>query len=173
MALAGTATEPERAIFSADQKEIQEHEFVAQTLQDSLTPLGMIRRHQRDILSLGSLIHFHTAIDVELYQSHRPDDLIRHLHPTPALGSLPRTPETQSTLAEWRQRLGAPTSFGAPFGLYHKGQLDLLVGIRMVAYADGELSLPAGCGIIEASRLTSEWRELALKRNAVRQFFGL
>jgi menaquinone-specific isochorismate synthase len=29
--------------------------------------------------------------------------------------------------------------------------------------------LPAGCGVIEASRLVSEWRELRLKREAVKQ----
>jgi menaquinone-specific isochorismate synthase len=30
--------------------------------------------------------------------------------------------------------------------------------------------LPAGCGIIEASRLVNEWRELRLKREAVKRF---
>ncbi len=173
MALAGTATEGERSIFSVDEKEIQEHEFVAQTLLDSLSPLGMTRRHQRSILSLGSLIHFHTAIDVELYQSHRPDDLIKHLHPTPALGSLPSTPDTMAQLIEWRNSLGCPSYFGAPFGLYHRGRLDLLVGIRMIGYDQGTLVLPSGCGVIEASRLTNEWRELALKRDSVRKFFAL
>ncbi len=173
MALAGTATESERAVFSVDQKEIQEHEFVANTLQETLLPLGMTRRHQRSILSLGELIHFHTRIDVELYNSHRPDDLIKHLHPTPALGSLPRTTETMAQLDKWRQDLGCPAYFGSPFGVYHQGKLDLLVAIRTLGYESGELILPSGCGIIEASRLTSEWRELNLKRKSVKRFFGL
>lgn len=173
MALAGTAKEEEREVFTFDQKEIQEHEFVAQNLLDTLTPLGMTRKHERNVLSLGSLIHFHTAIDVELYQSHQADDLIKQLHPTPALGPLPRTPETMANLHKWRNQLKCPSCFGAPFGLYHEGKLDLLVAIRMLAYEKGTLLLPSGCGIIEASRLTNEWRELKLKRAAVKKYFGL
>jgi len=173
MALAGTATESERSVFSVDEKEIQEHEFVAQPLQDTLSPLGMTRRHQRSILSLGSLIHFHTAIDVELYHSHHPDDLIKRLHPTPALGSLPRTPEAMEQLFEWRSRLGCPSYFGAPFGVYHKGHLDLLVSIRLIGYGGEGVIIPSGCGVIEASRLTSEWRELALKRASVKKLLNL
>lgn len=172
MALAGTAQQEERAVFNFDQKEIQEHEFVAQTLLDRLTPLGMIKRDRRKVLDLGSLIHFHTAIEVELYQSHEPDYLIRHLHPTPALGPLPRTPETMQQLIAWRRQLGCPAYFGAPFGLYHQGHLDLLVAIRMLAYEAGLIMTPAGCGIIEASRLTNEWRELKLKRISVQNFLG-
>ena len=173
MALAGTATEAERAVFTVDEKEIREHEFVAQTLLEVLTPLGMTRRHARDIISLGHLIHFHTAVDVELYRSHRPDDLIRHMHPTPALGPLPRTDESMMQLMSWRARMGCPSSFGAPFGLYHQGRLELLVAIRMLAYENSQLVLPAGCGVIEPSRLTNEWRELERKRSSVKAFFAL
>ena len=31
----------------------------------------------------------------------------------------------------------------------------------------------AGCGVIEASRLVNEWRELRLKREAVKRFLDL
>ena len=173
MALAGTATPAEREVFCVDQKEIQEHEFVAETLLDSLTPLGMIRRHDRKIHQVGSLIHFLTEIEVELYQSHNPDDLIKHFHPTPALGPLPRTSETLEQLYGWRNSLDTPAYFGAPFGLYHEGHLDLLVAIRMSSYQNKTLQIPAGCGTIEASRLTNEWRELSLKRNSVKKLLKI
>ncbi len=173
MALAGTARKEEADIFNNDLKEIQEHEFVAQTLLDSLTPLGMTVKHERTIHPVGSLIHFHTRIDVELYNSHNLEDLIRHLHPTPALGPLPRTEENLSDLSQWRNQLGCPTHFGAPFGLYHKGEFNLLVAIRMISFDGSQLQIPAGCGIIEASRPTNEWRELELKRSSVKDLFNL
>ncbi len=173
MALAGTARNDERDVFAFDEKEIQEHEFVADTLSKKLTPLGMTKRHARRILDIGSLIHFHTAIDVELYKSHNPDDLIHHLHPTPALGPLPRSTQTMEQLISWRENLECPESFGAPFGLYHEGRLRLLVAIRMVSYENGMLKIPSGCGIIEASRLTNEWRELELKRQSVKKLFRI
>lgn len=173
MALAGTARQDERMVFALDEKEIREHEFVAQSLISKLSDLGMVIRRERDILDLGRLIHFQTLIKVELYQYEEIRTLIERLHPTPALGSLPRTAETLDQLREWRERLACPSFFGAPFGLWRDGDFEALVAIRMVAWKGEEFFLPSGCGVIRESRLTNEWRELALKRSAVRDlFFG-
>ena len=95
---------------------------------------------------------------------------MRKLHPTPALGPLPRTASTLSQLLSWRARLGCPESFGAPFGVWENGNFRSIVAIRGVWWQDLLLQIPAGCGIIEASRLVNEWRELRLKREAVKAF---
>ncbi len=173
MALAGTARAEDQAIFTVDQKEIQEHEFVAQTLLDTLTPLGMTRRHARQVVNLGPIVHFQTLIDVELYRSMKPDEIIRALHPTPALGPLPRNLDNLAQLGMCRDALGCPEEFGAPFGIYHAGRLELLVAIRNLFYSSGELIIPSGCGVISESRLTNEWRELKIKRESVKRLFGL
>ena len=47
---------------------------------------------------------------------------------------------------------------------------DAIVAIRGIWWSGRQLSIPAGCGIIEASRLVNEWRELRLKREAVKRF---
>ena len=169
MALAGTARNEEAEIFAVDDKEIREHEFVAQTLIEKLSSLGMVRRKERDILDLGQLIHFRTLIEVELYQHEEIGKLITHLHPTPALGPLPRTTDTMAQLEKWRERLGCPSSFGAPFGLLQDGEFEALVAIRMVAWEGDQFQLPSGCGVIAESRLVNEWRELGLKRDSVRR----
>lgn len=172
MALAGTARKEERVLFSLDEKEIREHEFVAQTLIAKLSDLGMVIRDVRGILDLDQLVHFQTLIKVELYKHEEIKTLIHRLHPTPALGPLPRTPETMKMLSEWRDRLNCPAEFGAPFGLLRDGDFEALVAIRMISWKGDELQLPSGCGVIEESRLVNEWRELALKRDAVRKIFG-
>lgn len=172
MALAGTARSEERELFGVDEKEIREHEFVAQTLMAKLADFGMVRRKDREILDLGELIHFHTPIEVELYRPESADNLVRRLHPTPALGPLPRTSETLAALYDWRERLGCPRWFGAPFGLSMDGTFEALVGIRMTLWQGQEVQIPAGCGVIEPSRLVNEWRELRLKREAVKRVFG-
>ncbi|HVJ45302.1 MAG TPA: chorismate-binding protein, partial [Luteolibacter sp.] len=82
---------------------------------------------------------------------------------------LPRTKETLSLLLGWRERLGCPEEFGAPFGVWEKGVFDAVVAIRGIWWQEDEITLPAGCGVIEASRLVNEWRELRLKREAVKQ----
>lgn len=170
MALAGTARSDDRKVFAVDEKEIREHEYVAQTLVSKLLGLGDIQRSKREILNLGSIVHFLTQIRVDLHSPGNPDELIRKLHPTPALGPLPRTGETLGQLLDWRHRLGCPDHFGSPFGLWDHGKLHIVVAIRGIWWQDQKLLLPAGCGIIEASRLVNEWRELRLKRESVKQF---
>ena len=173
MALAGTARAEERDVLAVDEKEIREHEFVAQALVSKLGDLGSLERGERGIMSLGPIVHFHTPIAVTLNQEESPDALIRRLHPTPALGPLPRTSETMSDLLRWRHELGAPAEFGAPFGAVVDGEFQGIVAIRGIWWSGQELVLPAGCGVIEASRLVNEWRELRLKRTAVKERFGL
>ena len=76
-------------------------------------------------------------------------------------------------LVAWRNALGSPSEFGAPFGVSVDGVVEILVAIRMVAWRGHEIRIPSGCGVIEESRLVSEWRELRLKREAVCRLFGL
>lgn len=170
MALAGTARSEDREVFAVDEKEIREHEYVAQTLVSKLLDLGGIERGSREILELGSIVHFLTTIALDLHSPQTPEDLLRRLHPTPALGPLPRTEVTLSLLLDWRNRLDCPPQFGAPFGLKDQGRFDSVVAIRGIWWQGASLMLPAGCGIIEASRLVNEWRELRLKREAVKRF---
>jgi menaquinone-specific isochorismate synthase len=170
MALAGTARSEDRDVFAVDEKEIREHEFVARTLMEKLSRIGEVDRRPRETLNLGPIVHFHSPIRVLLHDDADPAALIRLFHPTPALGPLPRTPDTLARLDEWRTRLGAPAGFGAPFGAWHEGKFEAVVAIRAIWWDGRELRLPAGCGVIEASRLVNEWRELRLKREAVRRF---
>lgn len=173
MALAGTAKADEREVFAVDGKEIREHEFVAQTLVAKLSDIGKVTRAERSIMDLGQLVHFHTPIEVELFAERYVDELVRRLHPTPALGPLPRTEETMRMLVGWRERLDCPPCFGAPFGLLMDGVFTSVVAIRGVFWNGDVVSVPSGCGVIEASRLVNEWRELRLKREAVKAMLGI
>ena len=173
MALAGTARQDDEEVFGVDEKEIREHEYVAQTLVAKLLDLGSLERQERRILRLGSIVHFLTGISVALESPQDPKRLLRRLHPTPALGPLPRTDQTMAMLNEWRQRLSCPKEFGAPFGIWDHGEFEAVVAIRGLWWRGKEIALPAGCGLIEASRLVNEWRELRLKREAVKAFSPL
>ena len=173
MALAGTARSEEREILAVDEKEIREHEFVAQSLVAKLADLGALIRHERSILDLGPIVHFQTLIDVALEDGISVDALLRKLHPTPALGPLPRTKETMQLLLGWRQLLGCPAEFGAPFGLWFEDTFRAVVAIRGIWWENDRVMLPAGCGVIEPSRMVNEWRELRLKRDAVKSAIGI
>ncbi len=173
MALAGTARAEDATVFVFDEKEICEHEYVAQTLIDRLSDLGMVTKKERNVLNLGSLVHFHTPLEVFMYGDYSVEMLVKKLHPTPALGPHPRSEASMQELIRWRDELGCPAYFGAPFGVYHEGIFHSVVTIRGLHWQGNQIQVPSGCGVIEASRLVNEWQELALKRNAVKSMFGV
>lgn len=173
MALAGTAPVERVQPFSRNPKEIREHELVADYLVATLGGLGRVVRQPREIMHLGSIVHFKSDIRVELAHPLDVDELIHRLHPTPALGVLPRTPDNLAVLAAYRAKLGAPRRFGAPFGLWNAGVFHGVVGIRHICWRGDTVLLPSGCGVIAESDPLHEWRELALKRESVKRMFGL
>jgi len=174
MALAGTAPRHEMERFPGDDKEIREHELVADYLCDRLAPLGEVRRGKRTVLDLGSILHFQTNIQVKLTQpSPTLTEIVDLMHPTPALGACPRGLGALRKLSGYRQRLNAPTEFGAPFGLWYREKFRCLVAIRHVSWSGNEVCLPSGVGLVRGSRFDREWRELGLKRNSVKALLGV
>lgn len=173
MALAGTAPRHEVDDFPTDPKEIREHELVANYIEELLAPLGEVEREARTLLDLGSIVHFLTRLRVRLGESVDLGELVRRLHPTPALGACPRGDGALRQLVEYRRRLGVPEEFGAPFGGLHEGFFQVLVAIRNVSWSGRDVYLPSGVGLVEGSRFDREWRELALKRNSVKSLLGV
>jgi len=168
MALAGTARPSGDADFAGDVKEIEEHEIVADFLDAELKPLGAVERGSREISHAGGLTHFRTLFQVDLNGKRAGDEeQIRRLHPTPAVGCLPRDEAALARLMEYRRQLGAPDFFGAPFGFHRGEEFDCVVAIRGVSWEGTKVALPCGCGIVGASSFDHEWRELRQKRDAV------
>lgn len=171
MALAGTMPRAEAATMLQNPKLQREHELVVEMLRERLNALGDLEMEPRGLLHLGVMTHLCTRMSVRLDDPQRLDAcdaLIRLLHPTPALGIAPRTPETLAQLHEYRQRLGVPAMFGAPFGLHWPQGMLMLVAIRGLFWTRDEVMLPAGVGLVAGSDFESEWAELELKRSWVR-----
>jgi menaquinone-specific isochorismate synthase len=173
MALAGTAKPNGAESFVTDSKEIEEHEIVACFLDETLRPLGSITRSPREICDAAGLTHFRTSISVELKAATSLNDLVKLLHPTPAVGCLPRDGETRLKLAEYRRQLNAPAFFGAPFGFKNDGAFHCVVAIRGLGWQGNDVTLPSGCGIVGGSAFDHEWRELRIKRESVARLLGV
>jgi menaquinone-specific isochorismate synthase len=173
MALAGTAKPGNQQDFLTDVKEIGEHEYVVSFLEQHLSQIGTVTRGTREVLETAGLVHFKTKLSAEVGDSVNVNDLIRILHPTPAVGCLPRTEEWLSKLKEYRTQLKAPGFFGAPFGFSIRGEHHLIVSIRGISWHGDEITLPSGCGIVGGSAFDHEWRELRLKREAVLRLLGV
>ena len=173
MALAGTAKPGTDEAFMLDVKEIEEHELVASYLQSQLSRLGHVSRSPRGLCQAGALTHFKTQLTVTLDHPANPTSLVPWLHPTPAVGCLPREEPWLDKLREYRRLLEVPHFFGAPFGFTLNGETHMVVSIRGIAWQGDKGFLPSGCGIVGASAYDHEWRELRLKREAVMHMLGL
>jgi menaquinone-specific isochorismate synthase len=124
-------------------------------------------------LELDGLLHFITRLRTELSGPNDLNRLIRQLHPTPAVGFLPRSDKVGAIHERIRQQLSPPAAFAAPFGWWHEGTFQAVVAIRQLSWTGSDVFLPAGCGLIRESKFDSEWRELALKRSVVKQLLSL
>ena len=173
MALAGTAKPGTDEAFMLDVKEIEEHEIVAGYLESQLSRLGQVTRSPRGLCQAGALTHFQTRLTVTLSTPANPSTLVPWLHPTPAVGCLPRTEPWLDKLREYRRLLEVPDFFGAPFGFTLNGETHMVVSIRGIAWQGTKGYLPSGCGIVGGSAYDHEWRELRLKREAVMHMLGL
>jgi menaquinone-specific isochorismate synthase len=173
MALAGTAKPGDDEAFISDVKEIEEHEFVVRFLASCLGTLGDVQRQPRTLLETVGLRHFRSLLQVQCREPASADQLVPLLHPTPAVGCLPRTKEWLSKLAEYRTLLRVPGFFGAPFGFSHDGKQTMVVSIRGLSWQGTQIALPSGCGIVGGSAFDHEWRELRMKREAVARLLHL
>ncbi len=173
MALAGTAKPNRTDSFATDAKEIEEHELVASFLEGALKELGAVSRGAREVSEAAGLTHFRTEMSVALREPPDLNALVRLLHPTPAVGVLPRDEASLARLMDYRKQLGTPAFFGAPFGLKAGNAFHCVVAIRGIGWSGNEVLLPSGCGIVGGSAFDHEWRELRLKREAVATLLGV
>jgi len=172
MAVAGTARAgraPDEMM--DDPKERNEHALVLEDLTAQMAALGHVTRGATRLWRVGILSHLRTDLRVAPAQAAAFADLVRLLHPTPAVGIAPR-----GDWRTWVSRLdGADRGvFAAPFGLaLPNGTARCLVAIRGVQWDREVTRCAAGCGVVRGSDLARETAELRLKLAATRGNLGL
>ncbi len=171
MALAGTR--PAEASDFELQDEIKlndEHSLVVQDVCEKLRTMGTITLHSRRSKNFGRLIHDFTPVSCELLAVNDVE-IIRGLHPTPALGVFPSTAGTlwMRDLHQNRKR----GFFGAPIGFsitdeHGQSEAQMVVAIRAYQWwADSAtVKLMAGCGVTRDSDFALEWQEVCAKIRA-------
>lgn len=172
MALAGTqilANEPAQSLLK-DPKERREHELVVEDLVQVLGKFGRVRRGDLQIMDLPGLRHLLTEIEVRV-KDRTPSELIRALHPTPALGVAPR-----NYGYSWLRGLNDQSDrgqYGGPVAFQLAAdQCFCLVAIRAVRWQGTDLQLSAGGGIVNDSDSEKEWREVNGKAQSILRLLG-
>lgn len=177
-ALAGTrprgATDAEDDALSAElignRKDLDEHGLVARTIRESLGPLCRDLRASDGprVLKLRHLQHLHTCIEGELHAWVSDAMLLRSLHPTPAVGGLPREGalEAISRLESFDRGW-----YAAPVGWIGEDACEFAVAIRCGLVGGDKLCLYAGAGVVRGSSAEDEWRELDVKTRSFLNIF--
>ncbi len=162
-ALAGTAPSEAGGRLIGSEKDRWEQRVVVDSILEGLRPwceeleapaLPVARR-------LQNLTHLVTPISGQLTAERHVLELVERLHPTPAVGGLPKAAALQ-----WIQRNEAESRgwYAAPFGWFDaQGDGEFLVALRSILLTPGEAHLFAGAGIVAGSEPDREWEECGWK----------
>lgn len=150
-------------------KEQREFYIVKEYLDSILFPLcSAMQWEEKDRVLKGSHVqHLFNRLSAELKPSISDADLIRALHPTPALGGYPR----EESLKFIKQIEPFDRGwYGAPVGVVGNQSTSLYVAIRSALVRGSSLNLFAGTGLVPGSVAEREWEELEQK---IRPFIEL
>jgi menaquinone-specific isochorismate synthase len=169
-ALAGTRarsaeTEADIALASelqASAKEQREHRLVVENIEAVLKP--RCRTLQVDaqprVLKLARLQHLYSRLEGELRSDVTDADLLRSLHPTPAVGGTPAAAALPLLAALEPFDRGWYTG---PVGWLSRDAAEFAVALRCGLVAGSRLCLFSGAGIVQGSEPDKEWREIEAK----------
>ncbi|PTA48546.1 isochorismate synthase [Shewanella morhuae] len=169
-ALAGTtirglSQEEDIALANAlleDNKNSVENQLVRSHIVNMLTPLSRYvgADELATIFKLNHIQHLHRAIHAELKIGVNDFQLLQALHPTPAVGGLPR----HSAMSFIRQQEGYMRGwYAGACGYFNQYESEFSVAIRSALIEPGRINLFAGAGIIAGSDPQAEWQELENK----------
>ncbi|WP_174614112.1 isochorismate synthase [Virgibacillus ihumii] len=146
-----------------DEKNRSEHEFVVSMIKHGMDQYCTdieIPDHPV-IYPLKNLQHLYTPITATLKDGYSIFDIIGKLHPTPALGGVPRHKSLEFIREHEQLDRGW---YGAPIGwLDSNGNGEFAVAIRSGLIQGDEASLFAGCGVVRDSDPLAEYEETAIK----------
>lgn len=151
------------------EKERQEHRFVLDSIRE-LFNARCSEIHVGDeveLLLLRHCQHLLTRIEGTLSSAECDAELLSGLHPTPAVGGIPRTEAIE------RIRKMEPFERGwytGPVGWVGRDATEFAVAIRSALVRGDSLSVYAGAGIVPGSEPQAEWDEL---ENKIADFRGI
>ena len=146
-----------------DQKNLIEHGFVVEMIKEALEEScnELILPSKPQLMKIRDIQHLYTPVIGKCNQDTSLLLLVERLHPTPALGGLPK----KEAVEKIRQVEELDRGFyAAPLGWVDYNQNgEFAVSIRSGLIQGKEASLFAGCGVVADSNSESEYLETGLK----------
>lgn len=161
----------------ASAKDQREHAYVRLAITERLAAIATDIDADAEVsaLTLARGRHLYTGIRATLNDGATAFDVLRALHPTPAVGGTPRqeAQEAIEKLEPFDRGL-----YAGPIGWMGKSddgtdQAEFAVGIRSGLVRGHELGLYSGAGIVEGSTTDEEWAEIEHKIGDFARLLGL
>ena len=161
-ALAGTQVYHSSKKIVWKQKEIDEQELVAEQIRQDLKPFFTseeTKEHPPRTIRAGNLVHRSSLFELPKFQ--QPLHLLsKALHPTPAVGGIPKVKAVEFIKKEEDYNRSFYTGY---FGPVSKNEAHLFVNLRCASYESGKFRLYVGAGITSESQPEKEWEETQRK----------
>ena len=154
-------------------KDRAEHAIVVREILRALSPLASSIEHaeQPELYQLRHVFHLRTRIRATLKGSPHLLHVAEQLHPTPAVGGMPKT-----RALEWIERHEPDERgwYAGPIGWFDAaGDGELAVALRSGVFAGRLAELYAGAGIVDRSSPAAEFAETRWKLAALLGALGL
>lgn len=146
-----------------DQKNLIEHGFVVEMIKEALEQSckEVILPNKPQLMKMRDIQHLYTPVIGKCGPNTSLLLLVEKLHPTPALGGLPKTAAIEKIREVEVLDRGL---FGGPLGwIDYQQNGEFAVAIRSGLIQGDEVSLFAGCGVVSDSNTEEEYMETALK----------
>lgn len=158
----------ERELLNSD-KDREEHNVVVEAVEEALRPFtkSIEVPENPETRRLPNVFHLYSPIKARLKDNPDIIEIIRKLHPTPAVGGHPR----EETVHRIRQFEDFERGwYASPIGwMSSTGRAEFSVAIRSSLITETSAYLYAGCGIVGASDPEKEWKETEMKLLPIRR----
>lgn len=154
-------------------KDRREHAYVIDAICEALRPLceTLEAPTEPEVRHLQAIYHLRTPVRATLASDVHILDLVARLHPTPAVGGLPRERALEFITFHERAERGW---YAAPVGwIDSAGNGEFVVALRSSLIAGDKVHVYAGAGIVEGSDSSSEYAETELKLGGMLGALGL
>lgn len=143
-------------------KERREHAFVRDAIRDDLDRVCSAVRVPKETgeLALARGRHLHARITGTLRPDTATTDVLKALHPTPAVGGVPTDDAVAAIRAQEPFDRGW---YAGPIGWVGRDAAEFAVGLRAGLVEEAQMALFSGAGIVEGSAPDREWEEIEQK----------
>ncbi len=174
MSLAGTQVFKNAKEVVWKNKELEEQQLVTDFIKHQLNPIASdLQIDKTETIKAGNLLHLRTKVEGVLNRNSSLEQLIRSLHPTPAVCGVPRETAKKFINKNENYKRTFYTGFlgeiNVQDSVFNTQNSQLYVNLRCMSIQDKIASIYVGGGITKDSNAKKEWEETVSKSKTMKK----